>query len=638
MPCNMELPATLEQLTALDSGSWQQLLEDPTNWHAIPLLNHTPLHQLRDQGLVRFRGMVQDMMDPEIYLERYELKSPDGSTRLQQGKYRDCLRLDKHEQLDYNAASNVHGERRTLFVVSLPGQNDWAKEHEQRCNPQQATALPATETVGSGVKRAQEENIMEVDRSEDRSNSNKRQCVAAPGKVTAASCSTVLGSDYLLNSPLPDRPSMACMVKVYEDFDKYTLNSLMDFVGFLSVDPALDVATLDTDAMKDVESLSELQAQHPSPFLIPRLHAFGIRCLSHANPLLDRSLQQPVAQVVVAAAAETLPSPETLHKDLRMLLKLCLFDDELAAEYMLSHLISTVYSRSEMQSIGKFALNVCNLPKECLQQYTTKLYEVLQLLLPASHYLPLTLDTMNTSAFAPKWVTHPPPKCTETKPIPCSCIPRKDYETNKLVSGLLQLAPHTHLVLDETRLQQGKLEANGVQAIQHLAHLVNNQQLKCDFQYYHIDYNVDIPVLIFSEGRSMLPSDFVLPLNADAKAVEICEESLQAALHYLQQPARLQQFRSYLTMARTAQFSVSEDLTETIQQHFVEMRRANVKSNADDLHGLLVLSRLLGISRGKQALDKETWHLATEYEAKRRQRLQALPKSSAQLRNSFNSN
>lgn len=124
----------------------------------------------------------------------------------------------------------------------------------------------------------------------------------------------------------------------------------------------------------------------------------------------------------------------------------------------------------------------------------------------------------------------------------------------------------------------------------------------------------------------------MLPINADAKAVAIYEESLKAALHYLQ-PQRLQQFRSYLTLARIGQFSVSEDLTEIIQQDFVDMRRANVKSNADDLHGLLVLSRLLGIARGKQALDKEIWHLATEYESKRRQRLQSLPKSSAQLRN-----
>ncbi|XP_060666075.1 mini-chromosome maintenance complex-binding protein [Drosophila nasuta] len=597
----MELPKTPDELSAQDLARCKQLLEDPAKWHSIPLLNHTPLHKLKDLGLVRFRGMVQDMMDPEIYLERYEIKSANGTTRLQEGKYRDCLRLAKEEQLDYNAESNVHGERRTLFVVSLPGQNAWAKEHEKECGPEMTTTPEGG--VGVGIKRAfDEKEDMDIDSTDDVS-SQKRQCKESPSTVSGAEKPTaVLGAEYLLNSPLPDRPSMACMIKVYEDFDKYTLNSLMDFVGFLSVDPALDAATLDVEAMQQMECLSELQAQNPSPFLIPRLHAFGVKSLAHANPLLDRSLLQPSVADVQA---------DTVHKDLRMLLKLCLFEDDLAAEYLLSHLISTVYSRSEMQSIGKFALNLCNLPKDCLpKDYTRKLYEVLELLLPASHYLPMSLDTMNSAAFAPK----------------------KDYETNKLVSGLLQLAPHTHLVLDETHMQQGKLEANGVQAIQHLAHLINNQQLKCDFQYYQIDYNVDIPVLVLSEGRSMLPSDFVLPINADAKAVDMSEESMKAALHYLQ-PQRLQQFRSYLTLARTSEFSVSEELTETIQQYFVDMRKANVKSNADDLHGLLVLSRLLGISRGKVALDKETWHLATEYESKRRQRLQSLPKSSAQLRN-----
>lgn len=393
---NMEFPASPEELNALDSDSLKKLFEDNTKWHSIPLLNHTPLHKLKDQGLVRFRGMIQDMMGPEIYLERYEINTADGRKRLQQGKYRDCLCVDKDEQVDYNSASNVHGERQTLFVVSLPGQNDWAKEYEKQCNPQ--TLNQQTE-VGSGIKRAfNEQEDMDVDKAENlKSSSLKRHCIEAPGKSSnesSSNTSAALGFDYLLNSPLPDRPSMACMVKVYEDFDKFALNSLMDFVGFLSVDPSLDVAALDMEAMKNLESLSELQAQNPSPFLIPRLHAFSIRPLSHANPLLDRSLQQQEVQEI--------PSPETLQKDLRMLLKLCLFDDELASEYLLSHLISTVYHRSEMQSIGKFALNICNLPKGCLQQYTTKLYEVLQLLLPASHYLPMTLDTMNTAAFAPK--------------------------------------------------------------------------------------------------------------------------------------------------------------------------------------------------------------------------------------------
>ncbi|XP_017111390.1 mini-chromosome maintenance complex-binding protein [Drosophila elegans] len=598
MPCAMDLPSTPDELDA----QHKNLLKDPSRWHSIPLLNYTPLHKLKDQSLVRFRGMIRDMMDPEIYLERYEVKSPGGGKRLQAGKYRDCLKLATGEEIDYNAEGNVHGERRTMFVVSVPGLNDWSKEHERQCCPQ-IELCSLAESPSSAKKRAlDEEQAMEVDGSSE--TAIKRPCVKeiqAENEPIAASGTSVLGTEYLLNSPLPDRPSMACMVKVYEDFDTYQLNSLVDFVGFLSVDASLDAASLDVD---DCENLSELQAAHPSPFLIPRIHAFGVKMLPHANPLLDESLRQPMEPCEDAYSSQL-----AVHKDLRMLLKLCLFDDDLAAEYLLSHLISTVYSRSEMQSIGKFALNICNLPKQCLESYTTKLYDILELLLPASHYLPMTLETMNTATFAPK----------------------KDYETNKLVSGVLQLAPHTHLVLDETCMHQGKLEANGVRAIQHLAHLINNQELKCDFQYYQIDYHANIPILVLSEGRSMLPSDFVMPINADTKAVELIGESLKAAHHYLQ-PSRLQQFRKYLTTARISSFSVSEEHTEMIQQDFVDMRKANVKSNADDLHGLLVLSRLLGIARGKESLDNETWQLATEFEAKRRQRLQSLPKSAAQTR------
>ncbi|KAH8352160.1 hypothetical protein KR084_002388 [Drosophila pseudotakahashii] len=605
MPCAMDLPSTPEELAAQhrDSAVLKDLLKDPSRWHSIPLLNYTPLHKLKDQTLVRFRGMIQDMMDPEIYLERYEVKSTDGNKRLQDGKFRDCLKLATGEEIDYNAEGNVHGERRTMFVISVPGLNDWSKEHEKQCCPQ-IDLVPLVQSPSTAKKRTlDEQDAMEVDGAGE--TTVKRPCTkdmqTDEEPVTASKASSVLGSEYLLNSPLPGRPSMACMVKVYEDFDTYQLNSLVDFVGFLSVDSSLDVATLDID---DCENLSELQAAHPSPFLIPRLHAFGVQMLPHANPLLDKSLRQPIEP-----CEEANPSQLAVHKDLRMLLKLCLFDDDLAAEYLLSHLISSVYSRSEMQSIGKFALNLCNLPKE-YQAYSTQLYEILELLLPASHYLPMTLEALNTAAFAPK----------------------KDYETNKLVSGVLQLAPHTHLVLDETCMQQGKLEASGVHAIQHLAHLINNQELKCDFQYYQIDYHANIPVLVLSEGRSMLPSDFIMPINADAKAVELFTESLKAARHYLQ-PPRLQQFRKYLTTARISPFNVSEEHTEMIQQDFVDMRKANAKSNADDLHGLLVLSRLLGIARGKDTLDKETWQMATEFEAKRRQRLQSLPKSTALTRN-----
>jgi len=39
--------------------------------------------------------------------------------------------------------------------------------------------------------------------------------------------------------------------------------------------------------------------------------------------------------------------------------------------------------------------------------------------------------------------------------------PKKDYSTNRLQSGLLQLSAQTHLIVDETAMQPGRLEANG---------------------------------------------------------------------------------------------------------------------------------------------------------------------------------
>lgn len=39
--------------------------------------------------------------------------------------------------------------------------------------------------------------------------------------------------------------------------------------------------------------------------------------------------------------------------------------------------------------------------------------------------------------------------------------PEKDYTANRLKSGMLQLAERTSLVVDETVLQPGQLEASG---------------------------------------------------------------------------------------------------------------------------------------------------------------------------------
>ena len=66
-----------------------------------------------------------------------------------------------------------------------------------------------------------------------------------------------------------------------------------------------------------------------------------------------------------------------------------------------------------------------------------------------SHLFPMTLENMNG----------------------LDLIPSKDYEENRLKPGILQLSERTHLVIDETLLQPGKLEEKGPDSIYLTTHL-----------------------------------------------------------------------------------------------------------------------------------------------------------------------
>lgn len=73
--------------------SAKQLLSDEKFISKIPLLNTwKSFGQLHGMQLVRFRGLVQNMLDPEIYLESYQVKNGDA-IEMRNGKYRDTVNL-----------------------------------------------------------------------------------------------------------------------------------------------------------------------------------------------------------------------------------------------------------------------------------------------------------------------------------------------------------------------------------------------------------------------------------------------------------------------------------------------------------------------------------------------------------------
>ncbi|MED6282467.1 hypothetical protein CHARACLAT_032422, partial [Characodon lateralis] len=158
-----------------------------------------------------------------------------------------------------------------------------------------------------------------------------------------------------------------------------------------------------------------------------------------------------------------------------------LLGDALAAEYLLLHLISTVYTGRDVLPLGKFTLNLSGCPT--VSSYTERLYQIIQQLVPSSYYLGMSLQNMNQMQL----------------------VPKKDYGANRLVSGALQLAKNTSLFLDETQLEQGQLDTTGVRNVTALGNLISWQKVDYDFNYHQMEFPCNINVLIASEGRSLLP-------------------------------------------------------------------------------------------------------------------------------------
>lgn len=577
----------------LNEEGWKDKLLKLPSWHKIPLINSNASHNLPDGCLVRFRGMIQDMHNPEFYFEQYEIyNSETNEVKLKSGKYTDTANILEHEKINYTE-NLKSSQRQTIVVVSMPGFNSWAQKIEdvknhlkhldQHPNTSKRVNLNSTKLKRS-YDESEDPDTMEVEND----NTNKEQRT----EEQVDESSNVVSREHLLNFPLPEVASMSCIIKLYEEDESLKLNDMIEIVGFLSVDPALSGEFQpDKDPLLDPisESEAEILTHNPPPSLVPRLHAVYVKKLTHCNPLVD-GIDQEVA----------LKDANTAREHLLKALTELLLGDKLAAEFLICHLIACVYLRQETITLGQFCLNISNLPTKKYPNYAKQLYDIIKQFVTKSYYLPLTVDNMNTMTL----------------------LPKKDYDCNRLTSGILQLTKHTHLVLDETKMEQGNLDATGVNNISALGHLIKTQRVEYDFKYYKMDFDSDISVLILSEGKSLLPSDYHISLRPEESSLEIFDAIVEAATYYLKEEI-MNLIRIYLTNLKLIKYSISEDL-QFVEDDFIEMRSNSDSDSpvtADDLHRLLVLARLVSLSRGRATLDKECWDITKQMENERLHRL-----------------
>ncbi|KAK2535862.1 Mcmbp [Columba livia] len=650
-----------------------------TNW--VPSLNDVPVHYLKPNSLVKFRCMVQDMFDPEFYMGVYETVDPNTNTRvLHFGKYRDVAECGPQQEIDLNSSQTVTAERQTFYCVPVPGESAWVKEISfltelvlcytfyGYISASQARVSPSTSYTPSRHKRSYEEDEdMDLHPSKQKeqhlgSGGDIHGCVEPKRLETEASVghhliSTNCSSPLDLNFPLPGEKGPACLVKdvssevvmeqakrytthfcivfemlfdslvcsidyetsnskflccshvecsliqqvrVYESWDSFKVNDVLEVYGILSVDPVLSIVNSDErdsstlDPVESMDTTEEQRVHSPPASLVPRIHVILAQKLQHINPLLPACLNEEESKTFVSNFMSEL-SP--VRAELLGFLTHALLGDSLAAEYLILHLISTVYARRDVLPLGKFTVNLSGCPRNSI--FTEHIYRIIQQLVPASYRLQMTIENMNQSRF----------------------IPHKDYAANRLVSGVLQLASNTSLVVDETQLEQGQLDTTGVHNVTALGNLITWQKVDYDFSYHQMEFPCNINVLITSEGRSLLPSDCqvhlqpqIIPPNME----EYMNSLLKAVL-----PSVLNKFRIYLSLLRLLDYSISDEVTKAVEEDFVEMRKNDPESiTADDLHRTLLVARFLSLSAGQTTLSRERWLRAKQLEALRKARLQ----------------
>lgn len=264
-------------------------------------------------------------------------------------------------------------------------------------------------------------------------------------------------------------------------------------------------------------------------------------------------------------------------------------NDGLAAQFVLLHLLSRLCARSDWISVGKLSLNLTSFTRESASIFGNQLVDTIRNVLPFSQAIPLSVQYLNSAALQP----------------------RKNNQTGRLVGGLLQLAQGTHLTIDETHLQAGVLNSNGVENARLLKHLMEWQQVEYDFEFYKLKMAADVQMLILSEEKSnIMPADLVLPFRPTSVSSEVIPSAEQ-----------LESWRWYLATLRSLSYSNGPEMLQTVQDEMVESIKEDRSVGGVDLNRWLTMAQLVSASLGETSLSMERWQMAKELERLRKERL-----------------
>ncbi|KAL3690422.1 hypothetical protein R1sor_016731 [Riccia sorocarpa] len=564
---------------------FEKFLLQQGNYAQVPEINSTPLSAIPANTLVRFRGMVQDMFENEFYVGCY--KSGEG---LRTTKYTDSVTPDFCRP---GRDSVELWERRILYCVPVPGENQWVKEvlassaETGECSVSRRSSSPGSQAE----KRQRDEGGSNIDMDVDINNGSTDESSEAKRRREEASTSwREEKTGWDLNFPLGETsframPLRPCILKVYDSAEsQIMLNDVIEFIGILTFDPELSASSfVKSEAELDSFMESNVCSRLPQS-QVPRIHCVTLRKLTPNNMVSVLPELQKKQAEILATPGSVKHLRDTVLKGLAGVLK----GDLLAAEYLLLHLLSQIHKRLDTMVLGPVSLKIVIAPSPENSTLPSEIAQAVRALLPCSYMMPLSCEGLNKAPWAP----------------------RKDYEQNRLATGVLQLAAGTHLTVDLTSMTEGKLNATGVQNLCTLKKMMQFQTVDYDFKYHPVEMSTDVSVLVTSNGaRSFLPSDICVVHVPSASCSSPFDEK------------DLGNLRLYLGAVRNLAYNQGTSLNEVLENDLVEASRSGGNMTVETYHRWLTLARLQTISHGETELRIEHWRKTREMERLRMDRI-----------------
>lgn len=461
----------------------------------------------------------------------------------------------------YSDVNEKLRDRTIFYCITIPGENDWVQKNNKN-----------EFITNNGT------NPAEIDR-----------------ESTRLSCSLINWS-----YPIPsDGKNRSCLIKVYDvNFVEFLrVNDIVHVSGILEPVEFEDDSQLMTNKQSAVlgDTVCDYEPARDFPHnLVPRVHVTTLKKLDHINPLLPEVFARDKIDMTMVRMARA---------RLSTILTQLLGGDSLAAEYIILSLISKIYRRKDVTTLGQLTIGLSGIKPE-MKFLIDKIYEIIAKITTHSHFIDMSIANLNSLRFTPK----------------------KDIDNNKMIAGMLQLPDGLYLMLNETALSVGQLTQQGTENLDALNQIIRWQRHKYNFKFHSVEINTDLKILVISEGKSLLsvPYDVRIESN-DQATVDSMRQACASVDDFLTEDL-LNKFRYYITALKdTPEYTIPEDMSKRIQEDFCTWRRDEscdgTMFSASDLSEYITLARYLTISRGETTLNNELWKETCKMESLRRSRL-----------------